>query len=479
MFDRIHKYKVVKITQQESIQQKKYERKLNSFERRFFRAPNNIISLVARVKGYISEEDLEIALDKVRQQHVLLGVRIFLDENNNAWFTTENVPKTQLRVIQRSSENDWDRELSNEYNIRFELGSGPLARFVLLQSEEISEIIIVCHHVICDGTSLTIIARDILLYLGDPNREVQIMPDAPLATVENFPDNIKIGKAMMFAIKKMNDMWQKNKTIFDEEDEDNLFRAFRDTYSNKNITVELSENHTKDLIKRCKKNGVTVNSALNTAFLAARTSILGPFKGGKQNIMVPVNTREKYKKPVGNNIGVYVSGFQFKLTYNLKKNFWENAQLFDQAVKDNLDINQVFKFAALTEIIDPSIVDARNFSFFGKIIPSDYSRFEKIHDFSTDEKNVVNRRAKKQIPEMPGLAITNLGQLDYPIKYGSLELERFIFITSGTPLIELVIPVVTVAGKLTFTINYLEEITDTPTMEKIKDIVLEYLGLAE
>jgi hypothetical protein len=58
-----------------------------------------------------------------------------------------------------------------------------------------------------------------------------------------------------------------------------------------------------------------------------------------------------------------------------------------------------------------------------------------------------------------------------------LELERFIFITSGTPFIELVIPVVTVAGRLTFTINYLEENTDTSTMEKIKNKVLEYLGL--
>ena len=79
---------------------------------------------------------------------------------------------------------------------------------------------------------------------------------------------------------------------------------------------------------------------------------------------------------------------------------------------------------------------------------------------------------------MPGLAITNLGRLDYPTKYGSLELDRFIFFTSCTPLIELIIPVVTIAGKLTFTINYLEETTDTPTMEKIENKVLKYLGLA-
>ncbi|MHA2290219.1 MAG: condensation domain-containing protein, partial [Promethearchaeota archaeon] len=136
--------------QLESIQNKKFERKLNSFERRFFRAPNQIISLVARVKGLISEEDLRIALGKVRQQHPLLGVRTYLDENNDAWFTTDDVPITQLKIIQRTSKNDWERELSREYNIRFELGTGPLARYVLVQSKEISEIIIVCHHIICD-----------------------------------------------------------------------------------------------------------------------------------------------------------------------------------------------------------------------------------------------------------------------------------------------------------------------------------------
>jgi len=39
--------------------------------------------------------------------------------------------------------------------------------------------------------------------------------------------------------------------------------------------------------------------------------------------------------------------------------------------------------------------------------------------------------------------------------------------------------VVTVAGRLTFTINYIEENTDTSTMEKIKKGALEYLGLAK
>ena len=241
--------------------------------------------------------------------------------------------------------------------------------------------------------------------------------------------------------------------------------------------MELNEKETSDLIEKCRQHEVTVNSALNTAFLAARYSIRGQFKGGRQNIILPVNLRKRYRNPVGEHFGHYAAGFQFKLSYNPKLDFWENAKIFNKKVKEKLDINKVFEFAALTGLIDQSIVDARAFSFMGKLVPSNFSRYEKIQAFSNDDANIVNKRAKKQLPKMPGLAITNLGRMDYPAKYGTLELERFIFVASGSPFIELIVSAVTVAGKLSFTINYLEETTDTPTMEKIKDKVLEYLKM--
>jgi len=462
--------------QQQLSQNKEFERKLNSFERRFFRSPTQTISIVARVKGYISEEDLKNAITKVRQQHLLVGVRIYMDENDDPWYTNQTVSENPIKVVQRTSDDDWNRELLNEYKIRFKLSEGPLARFVLLRSSEISEVLIVCHHVICDGMSLAIVARDLLMYLGNPDRKVQEMPEAPPATKDNFPIDVKIGKAISFAIKKLNEKWQNNKVIFDEEDEDNIFKAFYDKHELKVISVELDEKQTSRLVEKCKQHGVTVNSALNTAFLAARNDVRGALN---RKIMVPVNTRKYYKKPIGEHFGVYVSGFEIKLSYNRKKDFWENAKIFNEKARENLYIDKIFKFAAITDIIDQTIVDARQFSFFGPLVPSSSSRYEKIHAFSSDEKNVINKRAKKQIPDLPGLAITNLGRLDYPTLYGSLELHRFILITSGTPYIELVIPVVTVAGKLTFTTNYLEETTDTTTMESIKKKVLEYLSIAE
>jgi len=456
---------------------KKYERKLVPFERRYFRSPNQTISIVARVKGLISEGELKKAIQKVRQQHPLVGVRIYLDENNEPIYTTDKVPENSLRVVKRDSASNWQDELMKEYKLLFKMSQGPLARFVLLQSPEISEILIVCHHVICDGTSLAILARDVLLYLGDPNRKVQEMPEPPLANSDNFPNDVVFGRLFNFVIKKVNASWEKQKIIFDEEDTENLFDAVWENQDFRNIIVELNEEETTQLVKKSRENGVTLNSALNTAFLAARNDIRGPFTGGKRNVMLPVNTRNRFKNPIGEHFGLYVAGFQIKMAYNPKKSVWENAKIFNQKVREKLNINKIFKMNAFTERLTQSMVDTRQFAFFGNLVPSTASRYEKIHAFSIDEKHISNKSAKKQTPKLPGLAITNLGNLDYPRTYGSLELDRFIFVTSGTPLIELVIPAVTVAGKLTFTINYLEGTTDTPTMEKIKDKVLEYLDL--
>ncbi|MFX1267904.1 MAG: condensation domain-containing protein [Promethearchaeota archaeon] len=465
------------MTQLQTIQYKEFERKLVPHERRFFRVPISNISIVARLKGFISKEDLRKGLKKVRHQHPLLGVRIYLDENYDTWFTSKNVPENPLKVVQRKSEKDWYQELLNEYKIRFKVERGPLARFILLQSSEISEIIITCHHIICDGTSMAILARDLLLYLGDPDREVQIMPDPPLATPEIFPTDTTPGKMIMVVINKMNKMWQKKKVIFDDEDVDNIFRAYWNNFTFKVISVELTKIETSDLSKRCRQHKVTLNSALNTAFLAARYDIRGHFKGGRRNILIPVNTRKRYIKPVGENFGLYAAGFQFELSYNPKKDFWENAKIFNENVREKLKINKVFKMVALMGLIDKSLSETQSFSFLGKLVPPNFSRYEKIHSFSIDKKNIANKMTRKKIEKVPGLAVTNLGLLDYPSKYGSLELDRFIFVTSASPLMELVISAVTVSGRLTFTINYLEETTDTITMEKIKNKALEYLGI--
>jgi hypothetical protein len=82
-----------------------------------------------------------------------------------------------------------------------------------------------------------------------------------------------------------------------------------------------------------------------------------------------------------------------------------------------------------------------------------------------------------EIPQW-GTAVTNLGRFDIPRKYGDLELERLIFQPGGGfPLVqvELVLGVVTVAGKMSLVLEYAEQVVSTDIMRQIKDKALDYL----
>ena len=77
-----------------------------------------------------------------------------------------------------------------------------------------------------------------------------------------------------------------------------------------------------------------------------------------------------------------------------------------------------------------------------------------------------------------GVAVTNLGRLDFPKTFGALELDRLIMQPGGAvPLsnVNLVGGAVTCSGKLSLIVEYAEEAVDTATIEKIKDIAMEFL----
>lgn len=77
-----------------------------------------------------------------------------------------------------------------------------------------------------------------------------------------------------------------------------------------------------------------------------------------------------------------------------------------------------------------------------------------------------------------GTAVTNLGRLDFPRTFGSLELDRLILQPGGGfPLanVNLVIGAVTCSGKLSLIVEYAEQAVDTHTVERIKDKAMEFL----
>ncbi|MGB3715823.1 MAG: condensation domain-containing protein [Candidatus Promineifilaceae bacterium] len=465
----------------ENIEVKKYERKVTSPERLFTRSPFSIVTMVARIKGNVSEDMLKGAVAKAQQRHALLRVRIKDETDHTQWFTSEGIQEIPIELVPRKSENDWIKIYSEASKIPYEFETRPAIRFILVQSPAVSELIILCHHIICDGMSLAYVARDLMVHLGDPSRGVEALPAPAPITLDNLPGDVSQSGLRKFFINRMNRQWAEEGVYFDNEDYEILTKTYWDNYNHEIFSVELSEAETSALVARCREENVTVNSALTAAFSGAQSFVQGE-KPYHARTVIATSLRDRLPNPPGEGMGFYAAGVELKLKYNPKTSFWENARRFHKKIKPNFTNKKVFGQFLDWLYLEPTFFEAMNFKKLGALVPLDSSRYEKLSAFSKKEDVVLRllKRDKMDSLEMMfmGPAITNLGRMGFPKTYGALELDRLIMQPGGAfPLshVNLVLGAVTCSGKLSLVIEYAEEAVDTQTMEKIKDKAMEFL----
>ena len=465
----------------ESLTVKVYERNVTPAERLFTRSPFSIVTMVARIKGNVSEDMLKNAVGKAQQQHALLRVRIKDESDHTQWFTSDGVQEIPVEIVPRESENDWIRVHAEASKIPYEFKSRPAIRFILVQSPAVSELIILCHHIICDGLSLAYLARDLMVHLGDPSLEAEVLPAPAPITLDNLPEYVSQSGLRKFFINRINWQWVEESVYFDDEDYKVLTQTYWDNFHHELLSIELSEEQTSALVARCKKEGVTVTTALTAAFSGAQSCVEGD-KPYHARTVIATSLRNELPNPPGEGMGFYAAGVELKLKYDHKKGFWENARRYHNKIKPNFTNKKVFGQFLDWLYLEPTYLEAMNFKKLGGLVPPDSPRYEKLSAFSKKEDAVMRLIKRDKMDSLEtiliGPAITNLGRMDFPKIYGTLELDRLIMQPGGAfPLahVNLVLGAVTCAGKLSLVVEYAEEAVDTATMNRIKDKAMELL----
>lgn len=456
-------------------------KKVTSVERFFTRSPFSIVTMVARIKGNVTEEMLRNAVGKVQQRHFLLRVRIIDDDTHEQRFTIEGVQEIPIGIVARRSEDDWINIHIEALKIPFEFETRPAIRFILVQSPDISELIILCHHMICDGMSLAYLARDLMVYLGDPTGDVEILPVSPSIDLDSLPPDVSQSGLAKFFIKQMNQKWNEDSEYFDHEDYKTLTKAYWDNFNHKFFSIELTEAETSTLVARCRKENVTVNSAFTAAFSGAQSYVEGE-KPYHAKVVVAASLRDRLSNSPGEGMGMYAGGIELKFKYNHKKIFWENARSFQKTIRLKLDNKNLFGDILNWLYLEPTIFEAMNFKKLGGLVPLGSSRYEKLSSYSKKADVVSRILQRDNLDSLEtkhwGTAVTNLGRLDFPKTYGALTLDRLIMQPGGgIPLanVNMVLGAVTCSGKLSLIVEYAEEAVDTGMMEKIINNAMEYL----
>ncbi len=235
-------------------------------------------ALAAEVHGKTTIEDWRSALDAVQRRHPLLSVCIEKSEGHAPRFLQVPGASIPLRIVQgEDALSQWESEMEREMSQPVEPQEAPLIRATLLHGSDRAVCILVAHHAIADGISVTYLIRDLLQALS--GQALEPLPVPPTheeflgITASEASPVISGGDGAMPSVPpETYRMWDGSPP---------LIKKLR-------LTTAL----TATLRDRARQEETTVHGALSVALAFAASEISGGAAQGAVRICSPIDTRD-------------------------------------------------------------------------------------------------------------------------------------------------------------------------------------------
>ncbi len=386
------------------------------------------VVMAAVVDGTVTREELQKALERLQERHALLKVRIELDAGNRPWFTSDDVPEIEIRHCSDAAPGDWLKMAHEELTVSHNWKQGPLVRLVLLTGTETTELVVNCHHCIADGLSVAYFIRDLLDSLDDsPARFPQV--STPPLLEDSLPQKIILNPAVCAAVAIANFFFGRSK----------LRAPLNDLGKDPCAIVSWQLNHTQTdgFVRRCRREGVSVHSALTTAFQEAQYQVQGEKKHFSV-IYTPASIRNRLTRQVGKAFGLYFSEVYIRQKYLPERGFWQMARVFHGQIQKATTDQKLLAVNKLIEKVTPSLLVMLMI------------------------KQVKNPKIRF------GYMVSNLGRLDFGAEPGHHRVKAVYGPIVYVNCAEKAVGVATVAGRMYFTLTWLTSILDPDIVEKIK-----------
>jgi NRPS condensation-like uncharacterized protein len=329
-------------------------------------------AVAAKIQGQFSLPQLQRALDQAQQRDPLLRVGIRTTDNGQPYFVENNI-SIPIRVAPRVDDWQWQRELETEMADSFDWSVAPLARVVLLQSGLHAELIVVLHHSIADGVSGMYLMSHILQGLWEQKPSYRELAAAlPIEQACALPKTGPVPEAIQLDYT----------TAATSRPRPHLRTAL--------LSVEL----TQQLVERCRREQTTVHGAVSAAFIGAWAS-QNSAEEQPVRCLSPINVRSQLALSDTKDLGIYIS---YGVTsHDLQNNdsFWEIARGVKLQLAQ-IDLSQQ--------------------------LPTELAHRQAVTNSLPTASAVV---AGMQSQYGYHLLVTNLGRLDIPQQFGSIQLTEF------------------------------------------------------
>jgi hypothetical protein len=304
------------------------------FERGMYLDGQRPVALVlpATLVGALDEAHLRLALDRVQARHAVLQCLVEHAPDGHPWFVQQAAPPPiALRIVERQDEDHWQAQARLECERLFDGRREPLVRLVWLRGAVRSELLLSCHHCICDGLSAVGLLHDILAVCGRPNAKLgrrfalngsdEVVP--PEAQGDRRLQRRARWKAGLFK-------WLVRLQRIGPP------QSYGPAYT---LRWSIEPAAVQALVRRSKQENVSVFAALSTAFMLACWSVRGV--RGVDKFVAPVDVRRYLPALQGGALFTMAPTVQLSFggckTKDHAVDFWALARALHEDMRRKID----------------------------------------------------------------------------------------------------------------------------------------------
>ncbi len=312
-------------------------------ERIHLMSPCANVCAIMSFEGAPSHDEMQHAINIAVERNRILRCRVVL-ENDGSAFLEECVPPVGIELQEFDCGCDAGAFALEQEQLPFRLDEGEVIRFFRRSDGNHSELVVVTHHLVCDGGSLVILAGDILSALNGAD-----VAEKPVRLLEasDLPKHHGLNFAMRLMLRGTNSQWRKTGRAFGFEDYRRLAASYHSNHRTALYRDELSGEQLERLKKYAHDGGFSINSLIAAAFASVVPA------GSGVGVAVDVRPADI------NGMGNFSTGISVASEYSPEKTLSENAAHIHHQIRQKLDSpkNKFFLYDFMNAI-SPSLIDA-------------------------------------------------------------------------------------------------------------------------
>ena len=357
---------------------------------------NMMIVMQAAVTGRATEQELSEAFHDTVAVFEILGCKIVIDENGNAFYCR----CTEQRNSITCRDYALDTLIQEQERIRFRVEEGEFLRcFVSLSGEGGMNLCFLIHHLGGDGKSLCYFIEAFLKRLNGETCEYR---KAVFLNRDTLPRGSKLPFLASLLVKHYNRQWKKERRVFGFDDMKAAYAAFWESHST-SVKIEVTQGRElQEKLDECRANGIGFTSYTVAEMLRDIPR--------EQDVGLAVDGRQDGNRTMSNQ----ATGISVRYRYNKGRTLMQNAAVIDGRMKKKLrSIQYRYFILHFMSEFDPALVDAVNLEFAGYFHSKTSAKLAALLGYGQKTKD---------------LSITNLTRLDIPTAYGRFTLDDLIFV---------------------------------------------------